>query len=116
MKHLKKNRKFGRLSGHRRIFLWNLANSLILKERIKTTEARAKEMRSFVEKSITRAKSDTLANRRLLLRHLNPKTVNKLFKDLGPHFRERAGGYSRILKMGQRKNDGAKMVLIELIK
>lgn len=116
MKHLKKNRKFGRPSDYRRVFLWNLVGSLISHGKIKTTEARAKEIRSYLEKTITRAKNDNLANRRLFLKHLNSKTINKLFGDLGPRFKERPGGYSRIFKMGIRKNDGAKMVLIEILK
>lgn len=116
MKHLRKHRKFGRPADFRRTFLWNLVNALIMKERIKTTEARAKEIRSFVEKAISRAKNDTLANRRLLLKRYNPKTVNKLFLNLGPRFKERNGGFCRIMKLGLRKNDGAKIVLIELIK
>jgi len=116
MKHLRKHRKFGRPADFRKTFLWNLISSLILKERIRTTEARAKEIRPMVEKAITRAKVDSLANRRLLLKNLNLKSVNKLFKDLSPHFRERSGGYCRIIKLETRKNDGAKMVIIELLK
>lgn len=87
-----------------------------MKERIKTTEARAKEIRPMVEKVITRAKIDNLANRRLLLEKLNPKSVNKLFKDISSRFSERSGGYCRIMKLETRKNDGAKMVIIELLK
>lgn len=116
MKHLRKNRKFGRPADFRRVFLWNLISDLILKERIRTTEARAKEIRPIVEKAITRAKIDNLANRRLLLKKLNLKSLNKLFKDLSPRFKERGGGYCRIMKLNTRKNDGAKMVIIELIK
>jgi len=116
MKHLKKNRKFGRLADYRRSFLSNLANALVLKERIRTTETRAKEIRSLVEKAISRAKNDTLANRRLLLKRYNPKMVNKLFLNLAPRFKERKGGYSRIMKLGVRKNDSAKMVIIEFLK
>ncbi|MBI4919968.1 50S ribosomal protein L17 [Candidatus Azambacteria bacterium] len=116
MKHLKKNRKFGRLADYRKAFVFNLGNSLILKERIKTTEARAKEIRSIVEKAVTAAKKDTLSNRRLLLKKMNAKAVSKLFKELGPRFKERKGGYLRIFKMGARKNDGAKMAIIEFIK
>lgn len=116
MKHLKKHRKFGRPADYRRAFVWNLISSLILKERIKTTEARAKEIRPLIEKAITRAKVDNLANRRLLLKKLNLKSVNKLFKDLSPRFKERGGGYCRIMKLGIRKNDGAKMTIIEFIK
>ncbi len=116
MKHLKKNRKFGRTADYRKRFLWNLAVNLIVKERIRTTEARAKEVRSLVERAVTRAKSDTLANRRLLLRFMIAKAVNKLFKELSPRFKERKGGYTRIIKMEKRKNDGAEMVLIEFVK
>ena len=116
MKHLKKHRKFGRPADFRRAFLWNLIRDLILKERIKTTEARAKEIRPMIEKAITKAKVDNLANRRLLLKRLDLKSTNKLFKDLSPRFKERGGGYSRIMKIEARKNDGAKMALIELVK
>lgn len=115
MKHLRKNRKFGRPADFRKSFLWNLVNALVMKERIKTTEARAKEIRPMVEKVITRAKIDNLANRRLLLKKLNPKSVSKLFKDISPRLRTRNGGYARIMKIGHRKNDGAKMAIIELL-
>ena len=116
MKHLKKNRKFGRTADYRKAFLSNLANSLILKERIKTTEARAKEIRPIIEKMISVAKKETVANRRLLLRKLAIKPVSKLFKELAPRFKERHGGYLRILKIANRKNDGAKMAFIEFVK
>lgn len=116
MRHLIKHRKFGRQADFRKSFLWNLVNDLVLKERIKTTEARAKEIRPIIEKVITRAKIDNLPNRRLLLKSLSLKSVNKLFKDLSPRFAERKGGYSRILKSEVRKNDGAKMAIIEIIK
>ncbi len=116
MKHLKKNRKFGRPADYRKAFLWNLIGNLIMKERIRTTDARAKEIGPILEKTITRAKKDNLANRRLFLKHLNSNTINKLFGNLGLRFKERPGGYCRIIKMGIRKNDGAKIVLMELIK
>ncbi len=116
MKHLKKNRKFGRTADYRKAFLSNLGNSLILKEKIKTTETRAKEIRPFIEKMVSSAKKETLASRRLLLKSLTPKSVDKLFKDLAPRFKERHGGYLRILKVTSRKNDGAKMAIIEFVK
>lgn len=116
MRHLRTHRKFGRKSDFRKSFLWNLVNDLILKERIRTTEARAKEIRPIAEKAITKAKIDNLSNRRLLLKKLSLKSVNKLFKDLSPRFADRSGGYSRILRSEVRKNDGAKMALIEIIK
>ena len=89
---------------------------MILKERIKTTEARAKEIRPLVEKVVSTAKNETLANRRLLLKNLTIKAVNKLFKELAPRFKERKGGYLRILKFGVRKNDNARMAIIEFVK
>lgn len=116
MRHLIKNRKFGRTADYRKLFLWNLGNSLILKERIKTTEARAKEIRPLVEKIISMAKKETLANRRILLKNLGVKTVNKVFKELAPRYKERPGGYLRILKLDSRKNDSAKMAIIEFVK
>lgn len=116
MKHLKKNRKFGRPSDFRKSFLWNLINSLILKERIITTEARAKEIRPMVEKIITKAKVDNLANRRLLIKKLNLKSVKKIFQDISPAFLNRNGGYVRIMKLESRKNDSAKMALVEIIR
>ena len=116
MKHLKKNRKFGRLADYRKSFLYNLVNSLVEKERIRTTEMRAKEIKPLVEKAISRAKNNTLANRRLLLKRFNPKAVNKLLVNLAPRFNERNGGYSRIIKLGLRRNDSAKMAIIELLK
>ena len=115
MRHLRKNRKFGRPADFRKAFLWNLGSSLILKERIKTTEARAKEIRPLIEKIVSTAKNETLANRRLLLKNLTAKTVNKLFKELAPRFKERKGGYLRILKLDARKNDGARMAIIEFV-
>lgn len=116
MKHLRKNRKFGRTADYRKRFLWNLVVNLITKERIRTTESRAKEIRPIAERAVTRAKNDTLANRRLLLKYMTAKTVNKLFKELAPRFEKRSGGYTRIMKIGARKNDAAEMVLIEFIK
>ena len=116
MKHLRKHRKFGRTADFRKSFLWNLVNALIIKERITTTEARAKEIRPIAEKAITMAKIDNLANRRLLLKNLNLKSVHKLFRELSPALNLRKGGYTRILKIGYRKSDGAKMAIIEIIK
>ena len=116
MRHLRKNRKFGRTADYRKRFLWNLVVNLIIKERIRTTEARAKEIRPLIEKAVSTAKNETLANRRFLLKNLTVKTVNKLFKELAPRFKERKGGYLRILKLGARKNDSARMAIIEFIK
>ncbi len=93
-----------------------MGSSLILKERIKTTEARAKEIRPLVERALTAAKKDTLSNRRNLLKKMGARPVGKLFKDLAPRFKERNGGYLRIIKIGARKNDAAKTVFIEFVK
>lgn len=115
MKHLKKGRKFGRPADYRASFLKNLGNSLILKGRIRTTLARAKELRGVVEPAITRAKKDNLNSRRLLYRRFSPEAVKKLFGEAAA-YQNRPGGYTRILKLGQRKNDGAQMAIIELVK
>jgi large subunit ribosomal protein L17 len=116
MKHLRKNRKFGRLADYRKTFLWNLVNNLILKERIRTTKTRAKEIRKIVERAISRAKKDTVSNRRLLSKKLEPKAVVKLFKDIAPKYVSRNGGYTKVFKINTRKNDAAEMVLIEFVK
>ena len=116
MRHLKKRNKITKTKGQRRSIYYLMVSSLILKERMTTTEAKAKKIRPFLEKSISRAKKDTLANRRLLLESFPLKTVNKLFKEIGPRYEERNGGYSRIIKTGSRRNDSAKMVIIELVK
>ena len=93
-----------------------LARELFLRERIKTTEAKAKELRSFAEKFITKAKVNNLARRRYLLRFFQKEVVKKLIEELGPRYKERPGGYTRIIKLGQRKSDGAKIAIIELVK
>ena len=80
------------------------------------TEAKAKELRSIAEKMITKAKDATLANRRLLARELTPKLTKKIIEDIAPKYTGRAGGYTRIIKLGPRISDGAKMVIIELVK
>jgi len=102
--------------GPRVILLKNLANNFFTYEKIKTTEAKAKTLRPIVEKMITRAKVDTITNRRLLARDLREETISKLFKELAPKYKERNGGYSRITRLGPRISDGSKMVIIELIK
>jgi len=116
MRHRKKGRKFTRSKDQQKALLRSLSSSLILKEKITTSEAKAKELRSFVEKFITRAKKDNLTNRRLLAKHFSKKVVDKLFKELGSRYKDRAGGYTRIIKVNSRKSDGAKMAVIELIK
>lgn len=109
-------RKLNCSSGHRRALLANLASSLIERESIQTTRARAKETQRLVEKMITKARKGDLNSRRQVLKTLTRKSVvNKLFDDIGPRFEDRPGGYTRILKLGQRRGDGAEMVLLEFV-
>ena len=116
MKHLKKNRKFGRKTDQRRAFLKSLSANLILREKIKTTEARAKELRSKVERMITYAKKGTLAGQRLVKQNLPENAAKKLIREIAPRFQQTKGGYTRITKIGRRLSDGAKMAFIEFVK
>lgn len=93
-----------------------MATSLFLHEKIEVTEAKAKELRSFAEKCITRAKTNSVANRRVLAASLSPETVKKLVDTLAPQYASRQGGYTRIIKTGPRKSDSARMAIIELVK
>src|SRR5215213_9198003 len=116
MRHRKANRQLRRTSEQRLALLRNLAISLIESGAIETTEAKAKELRPFVEKLITKAKSGTLHARRLAVRHVQKRAAaDKLFQESGPLFATRSGGYTRILKTGHRKGDGAEMARIEII-
>lgn len=96
--------------------LRSLATSLFLHEKIEITEAKAKELRSFAEKCITRAKDNSVANRRVLLTALSPATVKKLMETIAPQYATRQGGYTRIIKTGMRKSDSARMAIVELVK
>ena len=116
MRKLKKGRKFSRNRGQRKALLKSLAAGLFLHEKIKTTEAKAKEISGYAEKMITKAKNNTLASKRQLARFFTPKIVKKITSELGPRYKERKGGYTRIIKLGPRISDGAKMAIIELIK
>lgn len=116
MKKRKKGRKLHREKDQRKALLISLAASLILKEKIRTTEAKAKEITGFIEKQITNAKTGSLHSRRLLARFFIPKVLKKLFDEIAPRYKERKGGYTRIIKLGPRKSNGAKMAIIELIK
>lgn len=116
MRHRKSVAKLNKKSGHRRAMLCNLVASLFKHERIKTTKAKAQAVRRLAEKMITRAKIDSVHNRRIVARHLKQRTtLSKLFKDIAPRFSERQGGYTRILKINPRINDAAEMVLLELV-
>lgn len=116
MRHGHGLRKLNRTSSHRLAMLRNMMNSLIEHEVIKTTVPKAKELRRVVEPMITLAKEATVANRRLAFDRLRDRnSVSKLFDDLGPRFKARPGGYTRILKMGFRVGDNAPMALVELV-
>ena len=116
MRHRKANRRLRRTSEQRLALLRNLASSLIEHGAIETTEAKAKELRPFVEKLITKARSGTLHDRRLAGRHVQKRaTADKLFQEIGPKLAKRPGGYTRILKIGHRTGDGAEMTRIELV-
>ena len=116
MRKLNKGRKFSRKIGPRKALFKVLVNNFFLQEKIKTTEAKAKELRSVAEKMITKAKDINLANRRLLASSLTPKMTKKIIEEIAPKYKERQGGYTRIMKLGPRNSDGAKMVIIELVK
>ena len=116
MRHRQGLRKLNRTSEHRQAMLRNMCNSLIAHEAIKTTLPKAKELRRVVEPLITLAKEPTLANRRLAFDSLRDRdNVAKLFEVLGPRFKVRPGGYTRILKMGFRNGDNAPMAFVELL-
>jgi large subunit ribosomal protein L17 len=117
MRHQKKTVKLGRTQGHRNALLSNLAVSLIDHGQIKTTVAKAKAVRPFVEKLVTKAKTGTLHSRRMALADLrhNEAAVRKLFTEIGPLNAERKGGYTRIVKLGMRRSDAAEMAIIEWV-
>ena len=116
MRHAKSGRKLNRNSSHRKAMYKNMATSFLNHEAIKTTLPKAKELRRVVEPLITMAGDDSVANRRLAFSRLRDKeAVGKLFTELGPRFKERPGGYTRILKCGFRPGDKAPMAIIELV-
>ena len=118
MRHMKAGRTFNRDTNARKALFIGLAKNLIEREQIKTTLPKAKDLRSVVEKMITRAKVDSVANRRLIASELGngcESTVKKLFTVLGPRYAKRNGGYTRVLKAGFRYGDAAPMAIIELV-
>lgn len=116
MRKRKKGRKFSRPKDQRKALFKGLAREIILKEKIKTTEAKAKEIRPCLEKMITRSKKGDLASLRYLARFFQKNVVKKMAEEIAPRYKNRPGGYTRIIKLGPRKSDGAKMAIIELIK
>jgi len=116
MRHLVSGRKLNRTASHRRAMLSNMAVSILDKERVTTTLAKAKEVRSVVERLITYGKKGDLHAIRLAARRINDETVlKKLFSDIAPSYKEREGGYTRIVKIEDRKGDRAPMAIIELV-
>ena len=115
MRHRKSGRRLGRTSSHRKAMFRNMATSMLKHETIRTTVSKAKELRRVVEPLITLAREDSVANRRLAFDRLrNKEVVGKLFTDLGPRFKNRPGGYLRILKMVPRPGDSAPMAIVML--
>lgn len=116
MRHRWAHRKLGRTTEHRKALLRNLATALFDHERITTTLANAKELRSYAERLITKARKDSVHSRRIVLRELNSRTtVKHLFNEIAPRFAERPGGYTRIVRMMPRRGDNAEMAIIELV-
>ena len=116
MRHMKRVKKFNRTRGHKKAMFSNMMISLFEYGRIKTTTTKAKELRKLSEKIITRAKENTLHNKRIVLSRIkNRYIVAKLFDEIAPVFKDVNGGYTRIYKLGRRPGDGAEMSLIELI-
>ena len=116
MRHKYSGRKLNRTSSHRTAMFKNMMASLIEHEEIKTTVPKAKELRGFVERLITISKTDTVAKRRIVYSRIRSKeAVTKLFNELGPRFKQRPGGYLRILKCGYRAGDKAPMAIVQLV-
>ena len=116
MRHKKSGRKLGRKVAHRKALMSNLAMALISNKRIKTTDPKAKELRSFIEPLITRAKKGDVHSRRQVLKYITHKpTVRELFNVVAPKFLDRNGGYTRIIKLGFRDNDCAPISQIEFV-
>jgi large subunit ribosomal protein L17 len=116
MRHMKRGRKLSRDAAHRKSMMLNLCKSLIEHERITTTEAKAKELRSWFEPMVTMAREDTIANRQRAFASLRDRDlVRKLFTDLAPRFAGRPGGYTRRYKLGPRKGDNAPLAIVELV-
>ena len=116
MRHKKKGRKLGRKVGNRRALLMNLACQLIVHKKIKTTDPKAKELRSYIEPLITLAKKNSLHSRRLVIKKIPKKSIVRiLFEEIAPIFSDRPGGYTRITKLGYRDNDRAPVSVIEFV-
>ena len=116
MRHKKQKATLGREAGVRKALMRSLVESLVMTGSMKTTSAKARAIRRFVEPLVTKAKKDTLVNRRAMVRFLyTTAAVNKMMKEIGPRYAQRQGGYTRITKLGARRNDAAEMVRIEFV-
>ena len=115
MRHSNNNRKFGRVRKQRKALLNSLARSLVLHDKIETTEEKAKELRPFIEKVITRGKVDNVANRRLVREKVGKLATVKVFETLSKNYDKRAGGYTRITKSGRKLSDGSKRAIIAFV-
>jgi len=115
MRHLKKTRKFHRESGQRKALIKSLATALVLHGHIHTTEAKAKELRPYIEKMISKARLKTPHTLGLIRKTLAPAVARKLFDEIAPKYKERGGGYTRIVKMGPRASDSSRMAQIEFV-
>ena len=119
MRHLHKGRKLNRTASHRKALFSNLASSLIINKHIVTTLPKAKELRRFSERLVTYAKKDDLHGRRLILKNikgkLSKKIANILIHDIVPNYKDRNGGYTRIIRLNNRKNDDSEMCIIEFV-
>ncbi len=116
MRHKKVNAKLNRTAAHRKALYSNVATSLFEHKQVKTTTAKAKAVRKTVDRLITFAKRGTLADRRQVLRTIHNRSIVKnLFDEIAPTYKERHGGYTRVIKLGRRKGDGAEMALLELV-
>lgn len=115
MEHGKKNRKFSRETKQRKELMLDLARALIIRGKITTTQAKAKSLKPYIEKIITKSKTPGVATNRLLASQIGVKYVKKLTTEIAPRFAGRNGGYARIFNIGQRESDGAKMAIIELL-
>ncbi len=114
MRHLKSGRKLNRTASHRKALIRNLLKALVQREQIQTTDAKAKELRRWADRIVTLGKKDTLHARRLAYAQLGSRVlVSRLFDDIAPRFQNRAGGYTRIIKLGPRRGDAAPVSLIE---
>jgi len=114
MRHHNKNKKFGRTRDQRKALMKSLASALVERGKIKTTEAKAKELRPYIEKLVTRAIKGDLASRRLLISKIGLQT-KKLVDDIAPKYKDRNGGYTRVIKLTPRASDASKMAVIEFV-